>query len=194
MSPSPSSPRLRADAQRNRARIVQAASEAFREEGLEVSVAEIARRADVGSGTLFRNFPTKEDMIEAIVELEVGQMATITAELLELDDPAETFFEFFSKAVRFHYEDRGMLDAMACGILDRPQMAECRSRAMALTETVLERAKSAGVVREEISAADMHALASGIAQSVRIAVHDGSEDAESVQARFVGVILAGMRP
>ena len=73
-------PALRADALRNRRRILDAAAEAFAESGLDVGVAEIARRAGVGPGTIFRRFPTKEDLIAAIVQERIEQMLALADE------------------------------------------------------------------------------------------------------------------
>lgn len=194
MSTAKTARRPRADALRNRERIVQAAIEAFRDQGLDVSVADIARRAGVGSGTLFRNYASKEELIEAIVELQVQRLADLAASFAEAEDPTAAFAEFFTAAVRFHFEDRGMLDAAACGIFDRPKMATCRKRAVGLTEAILEHARSAGAIGDDLTAEDFHALASGTAQSVRVAARDDSAIAEQLLSRYVAIVLAGLRP
>src|SRR3954465_11493357 len=90
----PEATTLRADAERNRRRILEAAAAAFAESGLDVGVAEIARRAGVGAGTIFRRFPTKEDLVVAIVEERIAQMVTLAEEALEEDDAGEAFRRF----------------------------------------------------------------------------------------------------
>lgn len=186
--------RPRADALRNRQRIVHAAIDAFREQGLDVSVAEIARRAGVGSGTLFRNFHSKEDLIEAIVELQIERLNDAVAALAETENPGAAFASFFAEAVRFHYEDRGMLEAVMCGVLDKPQMEACRQRAASLTDTILANAKAVGAVRSDVTADDLHALASGAAQAVLVAAHEAPSDAERARERYVSILLDGLRP
>src|SRR5215469_7455920 len=103
----------RADARRNRARILQVAFGAFAAEGLSVPVAEIARRAGVGTGTVSRHFPTKQALFEAILldrtELLAGQAARLAAAA----DPGEAFFEFFALVIAEGAANLGMAQALA---------------------------------------------------------------------------------
>src|SRR6478672_13523501 len=89
---------LRADAERNRQRLIDAAAELFGERGLDVGVAEIAQRAGVGRGTLFRNFPTKEDLIAAIVVDAMSEAATLGRELLAAPGAGQALFTFLEAA------------------------------------------------------------------------------------------------
>ena len=84
--------RRRSDAERNRRRLLDAAEELFRTRGLDVGVGEIAERAGIGRGTLFRNFPTKEDLIAAIVVERMHEAAARGRELQGAEDPAEALF------------------------------------------------------------------------------------------------------
>src|SRR5579871_1700487 len=88
---------LRADARRNRQRLLEAAQTLFRERGLDVGVAEIAEAAGVGRGTLFRNFASKEDLIEAIVAERMHEAAASGEQLIEAEDPAGALFEFLAQ-------------------------------------------------------------------------------------------------
>src|SRR5215472_3034478 len=90
---------LRADAERNRRRLLDAAQELFRERGLEVGVAEIAQRAGVGRGTLFRNFPTKQDLITAIVIDRMNEATEYGRTLLDAPDAGEALFGFLEEIV-----------------------------------------------------------------------------------------------
>jgi len=95
----PSERSLRADAERNRRRLLDAAQALFRERGLEVGVAEIAQRAGVGRGTLFRNFPTKQDLIAAIVIERMHEAHEYGQTLLDAPDADEALFAFLEEIV-----------------------------------------------------------------------------------------------
>src|SRR3954465_1779085 len=100
-------PSRRAPALRNRRRILDAAAEAFAERGLEVGVAEIARRAGVGAGTIFRRFATKEDLISAIVEMRVQEVLSVAEEAAADDDAAEALRRFAFALTGAQVRDRG---------------------------------------------------------------------------------------
>src|ERR1700729_3804105 len=91
--------RLRADAQRNRRRLLEGATELFSERGLEVGVADIAAHAGVGRGTLFRNFPSKEHLIAAIVVERMNESITRGHAALESPDPGPALFDLIDQAV-----------------------------------------------------------------------------------------------
>ncbi|MFT4048996.1 MAG: helix-turn-helix domain-containing protein [Solirubrobacterales bacterium] len=194
MSEAAATRRPRADAQRNRERIIEAAVEAFQQEGLDVSVAEIARRAGVGSGTLFRNFPTKDDLIRAIVEMHLDMWTEVIAQALEADDTAAAFDDYFAQTVQFNYENRGMLEAFKEGVIDAPELHECKARALTRSDELFAAAKKAGALRDDIVTDDLYALAAGAAESARVVVREGLESPEAAQARYVKIMLAGMRP
>jgi AcrR family transcriptional regulator len=187
--------RPRADATRNRERILEVANEAFREGGLEVSVAEIARRAGVGSGTLFRNFPSKSDLIHAIVEMHMNQWLAEIREALESDEIGDAFDAFFERAVLFNYLDRGMLEAVKNGMLnDEPELIACKGEALATTNELVERAQKSGVLRKDLNADDIYALAAGVAESAHASVRDGRADPKDAHLRYMQIVLAGLRP
>jgi AcrR family transcriptional regulator len=154
---------LRADAQRNRARILQVAFEAFAAEGLGVSVHEIARRAGVGTGTVSRHFPTKESLYEAVVLSRAGWLTEQAATLARSDDPGAAFFEFFALIVTEGAANRGMADALAgdaCFDLDAAARREGIDVTGALGD-LLTRAQRAGAVRGDADTADIKALITG---------------------------------
>src|SRR5579884_999471 len=99
---------LRADAERNRRRLLDAAQELFRERGLDVGVAEIAERAGVGRGTLFRNFASKEALIVAIVSERMHELAERGRSLLEAPDPAQALFSFLEEMAGIQQLDRAL--------------------------------------------------------------------------------------
>lgn len=187
--------RPRADAARNRERILEVANEAFREGGLEVSVAEIARRAGVGSGTLFRNFPTKNDLIHAIVEMHMNQWLDEIQRWLAGDDIGPAFAAFFERAVLFNYLDRGMLEAVKGGMLnDDPELMLCKGEAIDTTNKLISRAQDAGVLRKDLNADDIYALSAGVAESAHAAVREGRAEPDGAYKRYMEIVLAGLRP
>lgn len=187
--------RPRADAARNRERILEVANEAFREGGLEVSVAEIARRADVGSGTLFRNFPTKADLVRAIMEMHMNNWLDEIERALEADEVGPGFDAFFERAVLFNFRDRGMLDAVKEGLLnDDPDLMLCKSEAIGTTNKLIKRAQSAGVIRKGLTADDIYVLSAGVAESAHAAVREGIADPKTAHLRYMEIVLAGLRP
>ena len=105
---------LRADAARNRARVLEVAYETFAAEGLSVPIDEIARRAGVGAGTVYRHFPTKEDLFRAVVEDRIRRIVDEGRALLAAEDPGEALFAFLrSMVLQWGATDRGLADALA---------------------------------------------------------------------------------
>src|SRR5919204_5397690 len=104
---------LRADAARNRNRIIEAARLAFAGGGLDVGVEEIARRAGVGKGTLYRRFPTKEALVRAIFEDRLNELERLTTTAARSADPWNAFVSFLESAARMQASDQGFLDVVA---------------------------------------------------------------------------------
>src|SRR6201996_9865633 len=104
-------PKLRADARRNRARILAVAVQAFATEGLSVPVQEIARRAGVGTGTVSRHFPTKESLFEAILLSRARDLTEEATRLLD-DDPGTAFFGFFARLIEEGAANLGLAEAL----------------------------------------------------------------------------------
>jgi AcrR family transcriptional regulator len=146
---------LRADARRNRARVLDAADAAFAVDGVAAPMDEIARRAGVGVGTLYRHFPTKEALVEAIVARRVEGLVGDAGELLAGDDPGAAFFEFVGRVVEMGAAKRDLAEALdvAPAVSDQVKLGlRC-----ALGE-LLARAQSAGAVRPDVEAGDVMAL------------------------------------
>src|ERR1700735_2183932 len=114
---------LRADAERNRRRLLDAALELFSERGLEVGVGEIAARAGVGRGTLFRNFASKEDLIAALVSERMREATAAGRGLLTSDDPGEAVFEFLREIVEGQRTNRALVDAIEDTMLKNEEIA-----------------------------------------------------------------------
>jgi AcrR family transcriptional regulator len=153
---------LRADAERNRRRLLDAAAALFRERGLDVGVAEIAERAGVGRGTLFRNFATKQDLIAAIVIERMQEATEYTRTLLDAPDAGEALFGFLEELVGRQQLDRCLFDAVGDTFLANEEIRAAHAEVVAGVEALLTRAKETGAVRDDIGAMDVLVLLKGV--------------------------------
>jgi AcrR family transcriptional regulator len=157
---------LRSDAERNRRRVLDAAQTLFRERGLDVGVAEIAQRAGVGRGTLFRNFPTKQDLIAAIVIHRMKEATEYSRTLLDAPDPAEALFGFLEEIVGPQQLDsRALFDAIGDTFLANQEIRAAHAEIVAGLEALLTRAKEAGAVRGDVGAMDVLMLVKGVCEA-----------------------------
>ncbi len=185
------SPALRADAARNRERIISAAIEVFAERGLEASTAEIASRAGVGEATLFRRFPTKDDLVTAIVAVMLEEAASIATSCLEEDDPWRGVERFLYEMAERASQDHGISDANKEKCMASPTLARERSQVLDLTSQLVRRAQAAGVLRDDIAGQDLMFLM-GAAASIGEVPFQGLR--ADLWKRYLGVILDGLRP
>ena len=168
---------LRADAERNRGLILEAARSVFAERGLDAGVAEIAERAGVGVGTIFRRFPRKEDLLLAIVQARMSEIVAFARS-------AETFREFMHEATALHIGDRCLCESVGTAVFDRHELEAARDEARDAVGALLRRAKRSGEVRNDLRVDDVPVILLGIA---RAAPADGWE-------RYLDFALAGLRP
>jgi AcrR family transcriptional regulator len=183
---------LRADAQKNRARVLAAAEAVFAAQGVTASTEEVAREAGVGIGTVFRHFPTKEALLEAVIVCRLQRFAD-EARALSADssaDPGESFFAL----VRRSADQSAAKNAIAAALADAgvdlsvetgPMMAEMRSS----LDILLTRAQSAGAVRDDVGINEVIALLIGAARAAASTSGD-----QAVLARTVEIICDGLRP
>ncbi|MEY9844337.1 AcrR family transcriptional regulator [Streptacidiphilus sp. BW17] len=166
---------LRADARRNRAKVLAAANEVFAAEGLAVPLDEIARRAGVGAGTVYRHFPTKEALFEAVVSDRIESLTAVGREALaslpEAGDAAATeqaFFRFLDVMVTDAGSKMDLADALTGAGVDLQQstLAVAADLRAVLTD-LLRRAQAADTVRTDIDLADLHALVIGAVAAER---------------------------
>jgi AcrR family transcriptional regulator len=148
------SPRpLRADAARNRELLLSAAADEFAEHGLDASVADIARRAGVGKGTVFRHFATKDDLLAAIVLDRIGALSAAGERLLQAADPGAALLEFLTVAA----QQRQQLDLsvlQGAGELN-PEVARVRAQMFQTVHALVERARQHGTVRADVTGTDV---------------------------------------
>lgn len=180
---------LRADARRNRERVLAAASAAFAEEGFDVGVAEIARRAGVGTGTLFRHFPTKLELELAVVLERSQEMRDTVAVALAEPDPWSAFEGLMTATVKMTACDRCIGQASRPEILSDPRIVTLQDEMMGGIEQVLERGRRAGVLRRDVAAEDVPVLAGAIGSAME---RFGQTNPE-LWRRYLGVVLDGLR-
>jgi AcrR family transcriptional regulator len=156
---------LRADAERNRRRLLDAAQELFRERGLDVGVAEIAQRAGVGRGTLFRNFPTKQDLIAAIVIERMNEATEYGRKLLDAPNAAEALFGFLEEIAGRQQVDRSLFEAVADTFLANQEIRAAHAEIVGGLDDLLDRAKDAGAVRSDVGAMDVLMLLKGVCET-----------------------------
>jgi AcrR family transcriptional regulator len=180
--------RLRADAARNRAKVLDAARAAFAEHGTDAQMEEIARRAGVGVGTVYRHFPTKQALAEALVEERFKRTIAYTTELLEEPDPWLAIVKSFEFCATTQEQNRGWAGVLAgiAGGSGAMQPAEHQlGQLLANTERMLDRARAAGAIRPDLEPADMPPLYCGLAAVVQAGVADWR--------RYLELLLAGLR-
>jgi AcrR family transcriptional regulator len=156
---------LRADAERNRRRLLDAAQALFRERGLDVGVAEIAQRAGVGRGTLFRNFPTKQDLIAAIVIERMREATEYGRRMLDAPDADEALFGFLEEVVGRQQLDRCLFEAVQDTFLANQEIRAAHAEIVGGLDELLTRAKDAGAVRSDVGAMDVLMLLKGVCEA-----------------------------
>jgi AcrR family transcriptional regulator len=182
---------LRADAARNRERIVAAAMEVFAERGLEASTAEIAARAGVGEATLFRRFPTKDDLITAIIGVQFEESAALAESCLEDDDPWRGVEHFLYGMAERAAADHGVAGAAKERCMASPTLAGERRRVLDLTSQLVRRAQKADALRDDIAGQDLMFLMAAVASLSELPFTGLRDD---LWKRYLGIFLDGLRP
>ena len=188
-APPPADGPRRADARRNRERVLAAAEEVFAESGLKAPVEEVARRAGVGVGTVCRNFPTKQALVEAVVGAMYETLLRHAEEALEDPDPGHAFERFVVDLPEFQARHRALADQMATEDMFTSATSP-RERVLRAVSELVARAQAAGAIRADIGPGDVSMLFSGVAHATAVA-----GDLQPVfRERFVRIVLDGLRP
>jgi AcrR family transcriptional regulator len=171
----------RADALRNHDALLDAARDAFSSEGIEVSLEEVARRAGVGIGTLYRNFPSRAELLEAVYLHEVEALCA-AAEELQDGDPWESLLAWIGRFVEYTATKRAVLQELAGG---SPLFQGAIGAIVGAGGPLLERAQEAGEARTDVDISDVLRLISSIALA-------GDDDPEQ-RDRIVAIAVDGLR-
>lgn len=178
----------RADAARNRRLLLAAAADEFAERGLDASVADIATRAGVGKGTVFRHFATKDDLIAAILIDRMAELSALGERLLAAADAEVALREFLTAAARQRQERD--LSFLAAASESMPEVTAARQRMLDAVDALVARARDLGVLRADVTGADVFLLMCA-PNYIAGYVPDASPD---LWRRYLALILDGLRP
>jgi AcrR family transcriptional regulator len=181
-------PVLRADARRNRERVLKAARKRFAEDGLDAQMDDIAKAAGVGVGTVYRHFPTKEHLVDALIADRFGRIADWTREALEEDDAWHAFRRLMHRSAELQANDRALSEAMASRS-DQMRQAAIDSGVFALTEELIGRAQRCGGMRTDAVAEDVPAIVCGIGRVTQA----GAGEKHISWERFLAILLDGLQ-
>jgi AcrR family transcriptional regulator len=181
---------LRADAERNRRRILDAARIVFAREGAEACVDAVAREAGVGMGTLYRRFPTKERLLDEVIADRVEAALETVAHARAIDDPREALEAAMHGLTELFLHNRALLDAMGDRLADTPQGRARRRELLDAVEPLVTRARDAGALREDVVAGDLTALVGLLARLPGWRLRDEPR----LWERYLAIALDGLRP
>jgi AcrR family transcriptional regulator len=179
---------LRADARRNRERVLAAARAVFAEQGIDAQMDDVARRADVGVGTVYRHFPTKEALLNALSDELFAVVAVYVRSLLTLDDP----WEAFSRAMWFGAEktagDRAFSEILAESRRFPPRMCPGKEDLFVTVAELMERCKAAGKMRPDAMADDIGLMMCGVGSASQM-----EHPVPDAWRRHLAIMLDGLR-
>jgi AcrR family transcriptional regulator len=161
---------LRADARRNRERVLEAARIAFAECGTDLAMEELARRAGVGVGTVYRHFPNKDALLDALLAEWLTQILERTQAALDRDDPWEAFRDMVRAGAEMQADDYALCDIVMSRkeLSDSPVVAELRTQMEAQVAETIRRAQASGEMRADFTIDDVPMLFASVAASIRL--------------------------
>lgn len=186
---SQAAPPKRADARRNYDRLLAAAAGAFAEHGADdVSLEEIARRAGVGIGTLYRHFPARQALLEAVYKDQVDGLEVLAGKLLASESPADALAQWMKAFVAFGRTKRSLSTALVATMgKDSEFLSACSTTLRSCTDALLGRAKEAGLVRPDVQPADVLRLSHGL-----ILASDAAPSDPGQADRMLGLLIDGL--
>jgi AcrR family transcriptional regulator len=180
---------LRADAERNRRKLLDAAAELFARKGLAVGLDEIARHAGVGVGTAYRRFPDKEQLIEALFEDRLEQIAALAERCAARDDAYAGLVDFIEGNVQLQSTDRGLKELILGSPHAIARVHAARSRIEPAVASLVERAQAAGQIRADVGHTDL-----ALVQFMLTAISDITREVDpDVWRRALRLVLDGLR-
>jgi len=174
----------RADARRNRLRVIKGARKCMARAGLDAQMEDIARCAGVGVGTVYRHFPNKDELVDALAEERFERLRDLAHESLAMEEPWEAFETFVRASARIQTEDRALSEVLT----SRPEImgrAAEKAGILELVGELLGRAQAAGVVRKDAHPHDIPMLMCALAGTYR--------NPRSDPDRYIGIALDGLR-
>jgi AcrR family transcriptional regulator len=187
-APLPVARALRADARRNREAVIVAAKKLFADQGLDAQMPDVAKAAKVGVGTVYRHFPTKDDLIAALAVERFERLAEKVREALQTDDAWEGLCEFIRFAALLQADDRGLCEVMG----SRPEVMNASALAVGLdklTEEMVMRAQRSGDLRKDLDWQDIPMIACSMGSVTQATMGPGI----GRWPRLVEIIIDGLR-
>lgn len=178
---------LRADARQNYARLIAAATAAIGEQGATVSLEEVAKRAGVGIGTLYRHFPNRQALLEAVYRDQVNGQCAQGRELLATKPPAEALPLWLHAVLTYNLTMRGLKEALMAGEIS-PQVSECKLMMHSVGGELLARAQEVGAARRTIEVSDLLRMV----HSIALMVEPGAEGIARAE-RIFEMMVAGLK-
>jgi AcrR family transcriptional regulator len=180
---------LRSDASRNRERLIASARELFAARGADVTVEEVTRHAGVGMGTLYRHFPTKEDLVDAVLEDAFTEWLDAARRALDEPDAWTGFRTYLEQALSLHVANRALKDAVAGRASAGPRAEAMRARIRPLLRELVQRAQEQGALRPDVVLEDLPLI---FWSSDRV-IDATAEVNPAVWRRYLGIVLDGLR-
>lgn len=181
---------LRADARRNRARVLEAAEVVLARDGLSAPMRAIAQEAGVGLGTIYRHFPTQEALYQAIIIERTRRLVTEAHELRDSGNPGAAFFAFLTRIVDSAAEKKALADVLTdAGIDPKAGLSEIQQEMRHAIETLLADAQRSGAVREDLRLPELLALLGAACLAV-----ERNHWSPELQAGALGLLFDGFRP
>lgn len=186
---------MRADAVRNREQVLEVADKVFAAEGMGVSTDEIARRAGLGPGTLYRHFPTKEALFMAVAVKRVNESIAEARRLADTDDPAAALFDYLGSLAAQFQARRNLIEVMAAGGQSlhqaHPELARELNNAIG---ALLRRAQASGKVREDVGVSDVMNLVVGVFSATTQFANDPRAAKRLLKVVFDGLRVTNRKP
>ena len=180
-------PRMRADARRSRAKLLEAATAAFAENGADAPLEDIARRAGVGIGTLYRHFPTRVDLQAAVYRSQVETVCAAADEYMVSSAPDQALAGWLRAMAAYMATKRGLSRVLVESLgRDSPLITSCWGAMNNTAERLMTRAQEAGMLRDDIKPVDVLRLVHGVVIA--------TEQAPDETGRLLGLMLDGLRP
>jgi Transcriptional regulator len=179
---------LRADARRNHQAVIGAAKQLFADQGLEAQMPDVAKAAKVGVGTVYRHFPTKDDLIAALAAERFERLAEKAREAIEAEDAWAGFCDFIRFSAQIQADDRGLCEVMG----SRPEVMDASALAVGLDELcdkLVKRAQRSGELRKDLTWEDIPMIACGVGRMTQVEMGPGT----GRWPRLVEIILDGLQ-
>ena len=180
---------LRADAARNRTRLLEAARELFAQRGLAVTMDEIARHAGVGVGTAYRRFASREQLIDALFDDRIEQLVANVEAAVADPDPWHGLVTMLERSIEMQAADRGLKELLFSPSELRARVAGVRDRMLPLIEQAFARARDAGMLRPDVSALDLPAITYMLGAAADL----GGDVEPELWRRYVALMIDGLR-